>query len=455
MRILIIAGFFAPYAPTAGVRPGKLAKYLLARGHDVRVIAARNLQFPPLLPREVPEEKVVYARCPDVNAPPRYLARMLNSLRSSGKSAPSAARSDEPANVGGAASDGSPGTWRQRLRALSNVYADVTNWPDARIGWLPFAVSAGSSLLKSWRADLIYVSVPPHTGFLVAKRLSERFAIPWIAEYRDLWTDHPYYTAPAWRERWERPQEDTIIRTAAGLVTVSDVWRDVLRDRFGKPAITVLNGFDPDDYPADPAATSDDPDRLEILYTGSLYPGRRDPTALFAAIGRMGAVGAGVHVSFYGADVEMVSQMARRAGIPDQVSVRAAIPYRDVVALQRAADVLLLLRWSDPSELGVVPGKLFEYVGARRPILCVGRADGTVPEIIKARGLGLVSEEPQVIAGQLGEWLKTKKVNGRLPPLPIECRTGLSRADQFEELEEFLSKIAGPAPKIGQIGSFG
>lgn len=446
MRILIIAGFFAPYAPTAGVRPGKLAKYLLARGHDVRVIAAKNLRFPPLLPRQVPEDKVVYARCPDVNAPPRFVAKVLNSLRSSGKSAPSAARSDESANVTEAASDGSSGTLRRQLRALANAYTDITNWPDPQIGWLPFAVSAGNRLLKSWRADLIYVSVPPHTGFLVAKKLSERFAIPWIAEYRDLWTDHPYYTGPAWRERRERPQEDAIIRTAAGLVTVSDVWRDVLRDRFGKPAITVLNGFDPDDYPADPAATSDDPDRLEILYTGSLYPGRRDPTALFAAIARMGAAGAGVHVSFYGADVEMVSQMARRAGIPDQVSVRAAIPYKEIVALQRAADVLLLLRWSDPSELGVVPGKLFEYVGARRPILCVGRGDGTVPEIIRSRGLGLVSEEPTEIAEQLAQWLKTKKATGRLPPLPIECRAGLSRADQFEKLEEFITKIAGGTP---------
>jgi glycosyltransferase involved in cell wall biosynthesis len=437
MRILIVAGYFAPYAPTAGVRPGKLAKYLLGRGHDVRVIAAAHRHLPPLLPREIPEEFVTYARAADVNAPPRMAAAMINRLRGLGKSASGAAG---PKTSVAPAPETAKSESRQKLRSLSTLYTTVTNWPDPQIGWLPFAVSAGRKVLSDWRADIVIASVPPHTGFLVAKSLSQRFSIPWVAEYRDLWTDHPYYTEPAWRARIERPQEDRVIGTAAGLVTVSDVWRTVLQERYDKPTITVLNGFDPDDYPEESIATAGD--RLEILYTGSLYPGRRDPTALFAAMSRMGEAGRAVHVTFYGADVETVFAMARSAGVADQVSVNPAIPYRAVVELQRKADVLLLLRWSDPSERGVVPGKLFEYIGARRPILCVGRNDGTVPEIITSRQLGLVSEDPAAIAEQLSKWTQAKRMQGVLTPLPLESRAGYSRADQFELLERFMADLA-------------
>lgn len=438
MRILIVAGFFAPYAPTAGVRPGKLAKYLLSRGHDVRVIAAEHRHLPPLLPREIPEHFVTYARTADVNAPPRMAAAFINRLRGSGehpapegKGNPIAPAPKQTAPTSGL---------RQKLRQLSTLYTTVTNWPDPQIGWLPFAVSAGRKLLANWQAEIIYASAPPHTGFLVAKALAQRFTIPWIAEYRDLWTDHPYYTAPTWRARIERRQEDRIIGSAAGLVTVSDVWRTVLQERYDKPTITVLNGFDPDDYPEDSIASSGD--RLEVLYTGSLYPGRRDPTALFGAMARMGEAGRSVHVTFYGADVETVFAMARNAGVSDQVSVNPAISYRQVVELQRKADVLLLLRWSDPSERGVVPGKLFEYIGARRPILCIGRNDGTVPEIIGSRQLGLVSEDPVAIAEQLSKWIAMKRTEGVLAPLPLSARAGYSRADQFELAERFMMDLA-------------
>src|SRR5690606_28627734 len=134
------------------------------------------------------------------------------------------------------------------------------------------------------RADLIYATVPPLTGLLVARRLARRFRIPWIAEFRDLWIDHPYYEAPAWRHRLEKLQQDRTVGEAAALVTVSEAWRDVLKNRFGKPVATILNGFDPDDYPPEPPATPATSNQLTISYTGTLYPGRRDPTPVFRAI---------------------------------------------------------------------------------------------------------------------------------------------------------------------------
>jgi glycosyltransferase involved in cell wall biosynthesis len=443
MRILIVSGYFAPFAPMSGVRAGKLAKYLLARGHDVRVLAARDLPYPPLLRLEIPADRVRYAKRFDVNGLPKLLA----GLRNKGKAA-----DGTPAGNGADAKASGPQKAQRSplgevLHRLVEVYQDVTNWPDPQIGWLPYAVADGKAMLKEWRADLIYATVPPLTGLLVARRLARKFRIPWIAEFRDLWVDHPYYDEPAWRRPLERMQERRVLRDVGGLVTVSDTWRDLLQSRFRKPTITVLNGFDPDDYPADALPADGSRDALSIVYTGTLYPGRRDPTPLFEAVARLGEKARRIRIKLYGADPATVSSLAEKAGIGSQVEAHAAVTYDRVIALQRAADVLLMLRWNDPSERGIVPGKLFEYVGARRPILCLGYGEGDVPDLMRKRALGLVSEDPAAIAAQLESWLEQKQLHGEVAPLANAARNGLSRGDQFRALEDFMSAVAGkPLP---------
>jgi glycosyltransferase involved in cell wall biosynthesis len=440
MRILIVSGFFPPYAPIAGVRPGKLAKYLLSTGHDVRVLAAKDLPYPQLLPLEIPEAMVSYADWADVNAWPRQLASFLRSDKGSQRAVDKtgarsvATETDQAKDLG---------KLQRALRRLSVFYTEATNWPDGQIGWLPYALRCGGDLMNHWRPDLIYATVPPLTGLLVAHRLARRFSVPWLAEFRDLWTDHPYYDAPAWRKWIERKQERAIIRSVSGLVTVSDAWRDLLLRKFQKPTITVLNGFDPEDYPADPPPLESPSPGLRILYTGTLYPGRRDPTPLFNAVAQLGERAAQVRMAFYGADSETVFRLADRAGVRPHVDVHDAVPYDVITNLQRRADVLLLLRWNDPSEFGIVPGKLFEYVGARRPILCLGYGEGAVPQIIEARGLGLVSENPTTIARQLSSWLDSKNRREGIPPLPLTAREGLSRTDQFAQLNDFLPRCLG------------
>lgn len=434
MRVLIVSGFFPPYAPMSGVRAGKLAKYLLSRGHDVRVLAAKNESFPPLLRLEIPDFLVHYSRVLDVNGLPRRLATFMN--RAGGGGGPASAQ--QTVFQG----NSKKSVLRSVLRRSVGLYQNLTNWPDPQIGWLPYAVADGTKLLREWRADIIYATVPPLTGVLVARRLARRFSVPWIAEFRDLWIDHPYYDAPAWRRPIERLHEARALQKVSGIVTVSNIWRTLLADRFGKPTITVLNGYDPDDYSDEPVESGSSADALTIVYTGTLYPGRRDPTPLFQAVARLGERGRKVQMKFYGADPVLVFSLAKQAGVSAQVEAPAAVAYDRAVALQRAADILLLLRWNDPSEQGIVPGKLFEYAGARRPILCLGYEQGDVPDLMRSRGLGLVSEDPEIIASQLALWITEKSTHGQIAPLPPESRVGLSRLDQFEKLEQFISSIS-------------
>ena len=114
------------------------------------------------------------------------------------------------------------------------------------------------------------------------------------------------------------------------------------------------------------------------------------------------------------------------------------VSYRESLAEQRRADVLLLMQWDDPREQGNIPAKLFEYLAARRPILGLGYEDGVPARIIRERQAGLISNDPDIIARQLAIWLDQKRRKGLIAPLPEAVCAGFSRDEQFAKLEDIL-----------------
>ena len=105
----------------------------------------------------------------------------------------------------------------RRLRAFARrwVYR-----PDAQVGWYPFAVTAGRALLRRKSFDVVFSSSFPITAHLIARRLARDFTLPWVAEFRDVWTDAAEYDSAA-RRRSDQRTERTLLRDADAVVTVS------------------------------------------------------------------------------------------------------------------------------------------------------------------------------------------------------------------------------------------
>jgi hypothetical protein len=328
---------------------------------------------------------------------------------------------------------------------LASLYTNVTNLPDNRIGWLPWARSAGLRLCRGWRPDLIFASGPPFTALLAARSISARLRVPWIPELRDRWADDPYGIGvyPDWRLKLNDWLERRVLNTAKGLVTVTEPWAQFYRRKYGKPLATIYNGYDPADFPEPTERTLRAPKApLIIGYTGGIYPGKRDPTPLFQALHQLGPAGAEFRVVFCGTDPSHVFPLAERAGVRHLVEVRPSVPYQQSLAFQREADLLLLMQWNDPREQGSCPGKLFEYVASLRPIIVLGLEDGVPATIVRQRSAGFCSNDPRIIAEQLGRWLQERQQFGTVRDLPVAAREGLSRTIQFEQLEEFLKAMA-------------
>ena len=419
------------------LRVGKLARYLLSRGHDTRVLSARDLPRPQTLPQDFPEDRVVRTPWWDVNKLPKTVARWLRGRNKAAARNPDPAPGPGPSQSASAQAGGrAAGSLRS---ALSGLYTNLVNFPDAYVGWVPPSVAAGRRMLKAWLPDLIFATGPPFTALIAARILARSFRVPWVIEFRDRWSDDPYYPPPAWRQWLERTVERRLIGSAAALVTVSEPWAHVYRQTYGKPTVTIFNGFDPADFP-EAGTGAPEPGVLRIVHTGRIYPGRRDPSPLFEAVSQMDQA-QDVRMVFLGAEASSVAALAERHGVTALVETHPHVPYAEALAAQRQADILLFMQWNDPQEQGNVPGKLFEYLAVRRPILGLGLEDGVPASIIRDRSAGVFCNDPRGIAGHLSQWLAEKREKGRIEPLPESVRAGFARDEQFTKLETVLYDV--------------
>ena len=410
---------------------GKLSRFLLAQGHQVQVLTTAAVAADQSLKHEIPETFVRRTDWIDIDKvihpfTARRVRRMPGSDNADDGRNPASGRRSRLA-AGSAA-------FRRHVAAVYNGLLFV---PDRYAGWIPWVAREGRKIVERCPPDLIYASGPPFSGFVGARLLSRRTGIPWVAEFRDPWADEPYYRPPGWRAAIDRWLEARTLASASALVTISKPWAQHYRDKFCKPVHVAMNGFDPVDFPLDRPRRPRPDRRLRILHAGTIYPERRDPTPLFRALAGSGLTPEDVVVSFYGSGAEFVRQCAVRCGALDFVETFPAVAYSDGLALQRDADVLLLLQWNDPKEVGNIPAKLFEYLASRRPVLGIGYEAGVVAALLQDRQVGVFSADLEVISQAVQDWYRQKQAGG-IPDLPPSVRDGLTRDEQYAGLAEFL-----------------
>ena len=112
---------------------------------------------------------------------------------------------------------------------------------------------------------------------------------------------------------------------------------------------------------------------------GLAYQGFQDPSPLFEAMAQLPGQ---VILRFFGRDLGWLGELSRRAAVSRWVHLSPTIPYAECLAEMCRADALLLLLWNDPAEPGVFTRKLFDHLGARRPILAVGRQPNVASQFI-------------------------------------------------------------------------
>ncbi|MGH8529911.1 MAG: glycosyltransferase [Nevskiales bacterium] len=420
MRILLVSFFFPPHNQIGAVRNSKFAKYLLRAGHDVRVLCAQNAPVPQTLALEIAPERVTYSNWYNVNRLPEMLLGGRQKVATQGYRRPG---------------------WSGRLMArLGKLYAACINFPDGLIGWYWPAVRAGDQLLRQWRPDVI-VATTPVTGLLVGSALARRHGIPWVGDMRDLWTDNPVQASTGPLRRFlEKRLEQRTLASAAALVVVAEPFAALLAQRYGKPVRTIRNGFDAEDFARLDSVQPSAGLPLNLIYTGMVYPEYQQSRSLFEAVRSMQVSPEQLRVDFYGRNLFPIQDLAREYGVERWVKVHAPVSYDESLRLQRKADALLFLTWANPGHAGIMTGKIYEYLGARRPLLLIGPQADDVARMVQARGAGRLYSSSEAIAAQIEEWIRIKQQGGQLPVTPERAAAGIDRQSQALELAEFLQE---------------
>jgi glycosyltransferase involved in cell wall biosynthesis len=290
--------------------------------------------------------------------------------------------------------------------ALRSNLGHLKRFPDAHLGWLPYALAAARRV----DYDVAYSSSGPFTSHvlgLLLKRLRKR---PWVMELRDGWyrwnrAIFPDY--PGWRDVLERRLEAAALKHADRVVLVTDRMADAFRCQTN-PALeaqhfaVVPNGFDRRQFPASPPPPPS-ADRFDVVHAGALYYGR-SLRAVLEAAGRLvetvPAFAQKFSLTLLGTLDPAAQREVAASGLAQRIRVRGQLDHAATIEAMRAADVLLLVANTTPGAEATVPGKLFEYLAVGRPILAVAPPDSSTADVLNQTGGGWLapSGDPAAIA---------------------------------------------------------
>jgi glycosyltransferase involved in cell wall biosynthesis len=295
--------------------------------------------------------------------------------------------------------------------------------PDYYRGWIRGAIKLSLFLIEKYKPDVILASSPYHSALIVASRLSRRTEIPWVAHLRDPWTINPYLKACILRKLLERPLERKVLRTASAIIVVSEGWVDFYRHISGKPVFVVHNGFDPEDFPKE---IKPNPQFFSLLYAGSLYGGERDITPLLAGIKELKEGGFfkffPLKVSFFvpTGELEWLRNLVKSKGIEDIVEVSPPIDHKEILKMECEATFLLLVLRPTKEDKHTYTGKLFEYMGARRPIIVLGPKENLASKLVKEKNIGIVCERKDEVSDFLRREIVSFYKEGKIPKVEAE-----------------------------------
>lgn len=429
MRVLLIAYFYPPSPAVGGFRAEKVARALQRAGHTVRVITAR-------MPGEtvavrVDEPGLVVQTVEPMTSPRWWLIgvkALLTGRPSVNGAGGSAAPSGEDAN-----SEPPPGgvpRWKRWLSALLWL-------PDDKQGFIPPAVWAGLRR-RSGRYDLLYTTVPPFSTHLAGLGLGLLTRRPWVAEFRDPWTDshfRPAHQRSRWTSAIERWFERRTLRRASLVVSVSEGIAARLRTKLPEAerskCLVIHNGIDRLAPPRPPRVGRP----FRIVHVGSFYH-RRDPFPFLEGVAELvrrsglgpealSIVFAGNCRAYRGISVEA---RARSLGLESHLVLHDWIPQSQARQMVEDADLLLLLAQDQPDQ---IPNKLYDYMGSRIPILAFADKEGESARILRDVGghyivtddrpdrtlaalsaaLGLGERPPDPDPGRLETWLTERQMD--------------------------------------------
>ncbi len=359
-KVLFVAGIFPPISNSGTQRSAKFTKYLPDFGWQPIVLTSEGSGLPedPLLLNElVPGTEVI--KVP-----------FFSDLLSASIAQKIRFFIDEKRVIEGL-------SWR--LRSFWRV-------PDDWYMWKIQVVKLAKELFKREPYDCIYATGFPWSSFLAAKAISESINVPYVVDFRDLWTDWDFSgKGNSCRKIISVYLEKKIINSATAVIGVSDYQTETLRcktqmrrDRF----FTITNGFDSKEFiNVIPQEKKDN--KFRIVYTG-VWKENYSPAILYKALCQLKYIDPQVCSRLEVVCAGYRNQVNKYPEIADLVTELGHVSHGEALSLMASADALFLTVAEGDYAKGHIPGKIFEYLASRKKIIVAAPEESEVVNIISS-----------------------------------------------------------------------
>jgi len=322
--------------------------------------------------------------------------------------------------------------------------------PDPRCLWIGPSVRFLKKYLKEHPVDLIVSTGPPQSMHLIGRKLARETGLPWVADFRDPWTRIFYFkhlSMTAATRKWHREMEQKVLDEASVVVAVSPSVQDDFESMTRTPVELITNGFDESDFAVDicrDAEGGEDKDFI-VTHTG-LFAADGNPETLWEVLAEKSSTDKDfsrhLKIRLVGKTDDSVIESIYAAGLRENVEDMGYQPHSVAVQEQRQASVLILPLRKEPEYKAVLPGKLFEYMASRRPILGIGQPDGAMSMILGDTDTGVVLDwnDKVAIRRHLDACWK-KHLDGRLSVAGADISM-FSRRELTRKMAELFDRIS-------------
>lgn len=262
--------------------------------------------------------------------------------------------------------------------------------PDARIFWVKPSVAYLKKYIQENEIHTVITTGPPHSLHLIGLKLKSQLDIHWIADFRDPWTTIGYYhklKLSSYADNEHKIMERKVLNEADSIIVTSKSTKLEFQKKTNTPIEIITNGYDVENV-----AKPDLDKKFSLAHIGS-FLSERNPIALWHSLSDLIKEVPGfadhLELKLIGTVSKDILDTIHSYNLSDYVNYLGYVSHQEAVMHQRRSQVLLLIEINSINTIGILPGKLFEYMISERPIIAIGPRGSDFSEIIKNTNTGV------------------------------------------------------------------